>query len=978
MKQACYILFIALWFTIPLQLVAQNDEPRRLSGVIVDAVTDEYVRASVDLLDTDSNVVSKAEVLYYVSDNGYKEWEYRVQVPHQGKYILRSTPESTLYSVRYKNVDITYGNREFQLPNVNIDMRRRFYTTDVQLDSVFVTATKVKFYFDKDTLIYDATAFDMRESAVLKDLIDQLPGVELHADGEIVANGLHVDALLLNGKDFFNENRTTILNNLPHYMISKVKVHSKTPDATSKIARERTYNGYVMDVRLKKQYETTWLANFALGYGTDSHYSAKTFLMRFNKNYSVSGNLMSDDVSDSRYASRSGEGFVVTSGQSLNPYEITSATLDYNYDHPEGAVALKGWINMAYTDITSFSMTKTQSFYSDGDIFSRFGSMGKNYRVALSTDNTWDLFTLSPWRIEISPHINYTLEHSHNESVSAEFTTDVAESWGSEWLDTLRNARLYRLSQLNAINRRSLRGKNDNEQLNAFVRLSKNIRIPHTDDVLSFAMQLRHDTRNYKAFSRDKVEYISRLDNDVRNNYNSDNTSNQSMNFTSSYLYVPNPRMSVNVNYSLDYRHEKANRDLYLLNLLGEEWKDDNAPLGTLPSEELLFQVIDAFNSSNTKTVDWIHHPRVTVNYSLKKKPENQRYEREWLSIELGLPLTMQHNSLDYHSVQADTSIHRSVLLFEPSLAFRMTNLKSSSTMSVRVLCSQSPVSMTRLINVVNTSNPLYISRNNPELKTITSYWHYSLNLSSGNIRGFKNATLSASYSRGHNGIGTESVYDKSTGVTTTRPVNINGNWSTKVSLQKRVYIRGKRLSLECTPNLGWTYSNNVGIYNIHSTHEPQFSEVHTNVILFYMSSKYNWNKNNSGSYVNFRPDVTLTRSTSSRPDFETITTGDVGLNVQLTCRFKNNWSCQWYSTLYSHFGYRYSDMNKTTLLSNFEVQKDIRQSTISLIAYDIFHSTRFSQISVGPQSRSESYNKWQGQYFMVRWLYRLSKKKDA
>lgn len=70
--------------------------------------------------------------------------------------------------------------------------------------------------------------------------------------------------------------------------------------------------------------------------------------------------------------------------------------------------------------------------------------------------------------------------------------------------------------------------------------------------------------------------------------------------------------------------------------------------------------------------------------------------------------------------------------------------------------------------------------------------------------------------------------------------------------------------------------------------------------------------------------------------------------------------------------------MNKTTLLSNFEVQKDIRLSTISLIAYDIFHSTRFSQISVGPQSRSESYHKWQGQYFMVRWLYRLSKKKDA
>ncbi len=44
-----------------------------------------------------------------------------------------------------------------------------------------------------DTLVYDASAFNLPEGSMLDDLIRQLPGAELRENGEILVNGRKVD-----------------------------------------------------------------------------------------------------------------------------------------------------------------------------------------------------------------------------------------------------------------------------------------------------------------------------------------------------------------------------------------------------------------------------------------------------------------------------------------------------------------------------------------------------------------------------------------------------------------------------------------------------------------------------------------------------------------------------------------------------------------------------------------------------------------
>lgn len=83
----------------------------------------------------------------------------------------------------------------------------------VELDEFTFTASKVLFYHDGDTLVYDATAFVLAEGSMLDNLLQKMPGVELSANGEIKVNGKRVDKLLINGKEIFNGQNELVIQN---------------------------------------------------------------------------------------------------------------------------------------------------------------------------------------------------------------------------------------------------------------------------------------------------------------------------------------------------------------------------------------------------------------------------------------------------------------------------------------------------------------------------------------------------------------------------------------------------------------------------------------------------------------------------------------------------------------------------------------------------------------------------------------------
>ena len=72
-----------------------------------------------------------------------------------------------------------------------------------ELDEVTVTATRIKMVMKGDTVVFDAGAFRLAEGSMLEELVRQLPGATLSADGVITYNGHRINELLGNGKAVF-------------------------------------------------------------------------------------------------------------------------------------------------------------------------------------------------------------------------------------------------------------------------------------------------------------------------------------------------------------------------------------------------------------------------------------------------------------------------------------------------------------------------------------------------------------------------------------------------------------------------------------------------------------------------------------------------------------------------------------------------------------------------------------------------------
>lgn len=140
---------------------------------------------------------------------------------------------------------------------VNIEGTVRLRRAPKTLKEVTVIASKIMMVNKEDTIVYNADYFQLAEGSMLDALISQLPGVKLEKGGRITINGNFVSSLLINGKDFFKGDPTVALENLPAYMVNKVKAYQKAPD-----------NAYITRDSLKANASDPWVidGNLAIRY----------------------------------------------------------------------------------------------------------------------------------------------------------------------------------------------------------------------------------------------------------------------------------------------------------------------------------------------------------------------------------------------------------------------------------------------------------------------------------------------------------------------------------------------------------------------------------------------------------------------------------------------------------------------------------------------------------------------------------------
>ncbi|RYZ54532.1 MAG: hypothetical protein EOP49_04945 [Sphingobacteriales bacterium] len=72
--------------------------------------------------------------------------------------------------------------------------------------------------------VVDAAAFNVFPDAMVDELLRQLPGVEVDAEGNATAMGESMTKLRVNGKDFFTNDVKEFISKLPAYIVDKIQV----------------------------------------------------------------------------------------------------------------------------------------------------------------------------------------------------------------------------------------------------------------------------------------------------------------------------------------------------------------------------------------------------------------------------------------------------------------------------------------------------------------------------------------------------------------------------------------------------------------------------------------------------------------------------------------------------------------------------------------------------------------------------------
>ncbi len=175
------------------------------------------------------------------------------------KYVLQMS------SVGYKKLETELLVTEILKENIYI-LEKQIKTED----TVIITA-KRGYYESGDTIFYNTDIYKRNNENNLKDLLNNLPGVQVTQNGKIMVDGQIVDKVLIEGKDLTGENYEKIINNLSPHALDQVQVLKKYRDPFSLSASVTGDTEVAINLTFKKK-KLIPSAKFSLSLGAPVEY----------------------------------------------------------------------------------------------------------------------------------------------------------------------------------------------------------------------------------------------------------------------------------------------------------------------------------------------------------------------------------------------------------------------------------------------------------------------------------------------------------------------------------------------------------------------------------------------------------------------------------------------------------------------------------------------------------------------------------
>ncbi len=315
-------------FLLPLFLIfflIKTSYSQSLKGIVLDEDRLPLEFVSVALLQPSDSLLVK-----YTSTgedgkfdiSGFKEGTYMLQI-----YLMT-------YQANQQTLNFTKNERDLGEIILKKDVNR--------LDEVTINAI-VPIKIKQDTVAFNTKAFKIKQDDNVGDLIKKLPGIQIGTDGKVSAQGEDVTKILVDGKEFFNNDQTIALQNLNADAIKSVQIIDEESDDTRTTGIKDGEKSKIINLVLKEGKKSGYFGKLGAGIGTNDRYTSDFDLNRFTANTQLAlfGKLNNINNTGAtvfrRDGSRGGNsGFLTTGTAGANYNYEFKKDLNFNLDYHYG------------------------------------------------------------------------------------------------------------------------------------------------------------------------------------------------------------------------------------------------------------------------------------------------------------------------------------------------------------------------------------------------------------------------------------------------------------------------------------------------------------------------------------------------------------------------------------------------------------------------------------------------------------------
>lgn len=922
--------FLTLFLCVLLSSLHAQAQRYTIKGSVIDMENNEPAfEATVQLLALpDSSFVTGATT----RDNGSFEF-HEIK---KGHYAIKISSIGYLTHVQ--------GVNTFNAKSSVIELGRLALVADNQmLNEVLVTANVSKMQASGDSLIFNAGAYRTPEGSTLEALVRQLPGAEVDDNGNITINGKSVTKILVDGKEFFLNDVNVAMKNIPTDIIDKIKTYERKSDLARITGIDDGEEETVLDLSIKSDKKGGWFGNLNLGLGTKERYNNRGMVNRFNDLGQIStfGNMRN---TPNRWGRNNG---LRTFREVGTNFSTSTKKLDTN-----GNLRFRYEGSDVRNESTSENFAAARGAFSD----SRNVSMTSNASVNGDLKLEWKPDTMS--NILFRPNFSFSRNRGYNSNESGAYDVDPNQTRADELLEYTVNT--------NVSNSQSY---NSNKTVGGELQVNRRLNISGRNITVRFTG--RYSEGQDKQISAAYITYNTQGTSQTNNRHFDTPTQNYNYSGELTYNEPIAKQTYLQFAYRIAQNYNKNDRHAYIYDT---------------PAYQDLTDAIDHYKYDINGILNLMQEAQHLTEASSKLgrfaeyRSTNQRLSLQFQRIHNGMNLTLglnahpQQTTLNYEYMDMKfPEVKRRVFNLAPRMNLKW-DFDEHTSLRLRYNGRTSQPGMTSLLDITDDSNPLNIRKGNPNLRPAFSnnfngdYHTYNVEAQRGIWSWIWGNTTS-------NDIRDKTTYDKETGVRTTIPMNINGNWNlgggagmnTGLGEKKHFFVGG---------HLGSSFNHNVGFYNNTSQTEEDNLDIKSitkNISVFgRLSTGYRIDKLN----IELRADANMSHMENNvtKPENPTTVGFSYGTNMQ--------WTMPWGTELAtdmrmnSRRGYSQKEMNTNELVWNASISHAfLRGKALTLKAemFDILgQQTNISRM-VNAFMRSDSRTNSIYQYALFSAIFRFS-----